>query len=242
MKKYTPYAIPMILWLLVIHTIFFFMSDKAINALTEEDGPIEWAGALALLTAGVLLFIVYYKDKRSNNFFLFKTRKNIFYLLLGLFFVLGFLEEISWGQRVFGFATPKAIAAANDQGEANLHNLRIFYSEEGVGRYLNSNKLLTLFCIAYCCLLPLMYTINTTVKKFLDKINLPIPPLFVSCLFVLSLIISHSVEPFVREVVSQPLIEIKETNSYLIFLLLSIWFLRTSAVSGLSSAEQITTS
>lgn len=33
------------------------------------------------------------------------------------------MEEISWGQRLFGWETPAAWAALNHQGETNLHNL-----------------------------------------------------------------------------------------------------------------------
>lgn len=32
-------------------------------------------------------------------------------------------EELSWGQRIFGWATPDSIAAINKQGETNLHNM-----------------------------------------------------------------------------------------------------------------------
>ena len=38
----------------------------------------------------------------------------------GAFFVAG--EEISWGQRVFGIATPEAVSEVNIQGELTLHN------------------------------------------------------------------------------------------------------------------------
>lgn len=32
------------------------------------------------------------------------------------------MEEISWGQRIFGWSTPQALKAHNYQQEANLHN------------------------------------------------------------------------------------------------------------------------
>ena len=32
-------------------------------------------------------------------------------------------EEISWGQWIFGWETPEAMEALNDQGETNLHNM-----------------------------------------------------------------------------------------------------------------------
>ena len=34
------------------------------------------------------------------------------------------MEEISWGQRIIGFATPEVLIDANSQGETTLHNLR----------------------------------------------------------------------------------------------------------------------
>jgi hypothetical protein len=57
-----------------------------------------------------------------------KHHKNLayifFFLGLGLFFIAG--EEISWGQRLFGIATPEDIKEINVQGEITVHNLNIF--------------------------------------------------------------------------------------------------------------------
>jgi hypothetical protein len=43
-------------------------------------------------------------------------------------FVIG-MEEISWGQRLFGFATPERLAEANWQAEFNFHNVQTDLSE-----------------------------------------------------------------------------------------------------------------
>lgn len=37
-------------------------------------------------------------------------------------------EELSWGQRLFGFATPEVVGRSNIQNEFNLHNLAFFQS------------------------------------------------------------------------------------------------------------------
>jgi len=42
---------------------------------------------------------------------------------LGAVFVIG--EEISWGQRILGFATPESLEDVNNQGETNIHNVGI---------------------------------------------------------------------------------------------------------------------
>lgn len=41
--------------------------------------------------------------------------------VLGCIYFLG--EEVSWGQHWFGWATPETLAAMNEQGETNLHNI-----------------------------------------------------------------------------------------------------------------------
>jgi hypothetical protein len=41
--------------------------------------------------------------------------------MVGMVFIAG--EEISWGQRLFGWVTPAELEAVNNQGESNLHNV-----------------------------------------------------------------------------------------------------------------------
>src|SRR5687768_11565645 len=76
------------------------------EALTQEDGLVEWATFVAFVAAGVLFW-----------------RKHWFFIGLSLFcfFVAG--EEISWAQRLFAFQPPEVFLEHNYQQEANLHNL-----------------------------------------------------------------------------------------------------------------------
>ncbi len=46
-------------------------------------------------------------------------------LALGTFFVAG--EEISWGQRIFGWRTPEALEVINAQQEISVHNIHGFH-------------------------------------------------------------------------------------------------------------------
>lgn len=46
-------------------------------------------------------------------------------LALGTFFIAG--EEISWGQRIFGWRTPEALEAINAQQEISVHNIHGFH-------------------------------------------------------------------------------------------------------------------
>lgn len=106
------------------------------HAMAAEDLALEWASALLIFTGG-LLFLAAAADG-------WKTGRNRIDLLLmlgfgGLFLLIA-MEEISWGQRVIGFATPEAMAEANWQDEFNFHNLQTDISE--LGYYAGASILL----------------------------------------------------------------------------------------------------
>lgn len=94
-----------------------FVYENAYHFGTKEDGFAEWLTALAyVITSGLALLVVRAAWSRSRIVaFAYGA------LVVGAFFVAG--EEVSWGQRLFGFAGPEELTSANLQGEANLHNL-----------------------------------------------------------------------------------------------------------------------
>ena len=75
---------------------------------------LEWATAYAWLAAGVLFARAAWKDKGA-------ARLVCLLLALAAFFAAG--EELSWGQRLFGFEPPELFLEENFQQELNLHNL-----------------------------------------------------------------------------------------------------------------------
>jgi hypothetical protein len=99
-----------------------------INFLTKEDGIVEYASAFFWLV-GIWLslrILVYRNLKRTL----------LIYILLFVC-IIGFGEELSWGQRIFNFETPAYIANVNKQGEVNIHNL---YFLSGGSRWLDFFK------------------------------------------------------------------------------------------------------
>ncbi len=66
--------------------------------------------------AGLLLFVTASADKG--------IRRGL-YMLGGLALLFGAGEEISWGQRLFGFATPEFLKTVNTQDEFNVHNINL---------------------------------------------------------------------------------------------------------------------
>lgn len=86
--------------------------------LVNEDGPMEWAQAVAWLAAAVLAAIVSWRLARDRR----RALAALWAILaVGCFLSAG--EEISWGQRIFGFETPERLEEANEQDEVTFHNL-----------------------------------------------------------------------------------------------------------------------
>ena len=94
------------------------VSRTAFRFLVAEDHLLEWAQFGLLLLAALFAVLASIR--------LFGRRETLAGLLLvtfgiGMILVAG--EEISWGQRIFGWGTPESLSAINNQGESNLHNV-----------------------------------------------------------------------------------------------------------------------
>lgn len=103
--------------LLFVISIFLMLNWAIFHdgAMYKEDGFFESATACMALLAGVVFLCL-----PGRNL---PWREKVTYVLLGVAFVLFAMEEISWGQRLFGWQTPEILERANIQKETNLHNL-----------------------------------------------------------------------------------------------------------------------
>lgn len=86
---------------------------------TREDGPVEWATVFALFVLVAVLARHLWADKDSR----LPRWVKVGAVALACLAVLAAGEEISWGQRVFGFSTGETMQRLNLQNETNLHNL-----------------------------------------------------------------------------------------------------------------------
>gem|GEM_PF-1073747 len=86
------------------------------------EGTMEKVSTLVLLMALMFVFTSIFYVNRVR--FPKSNKKKLFYILLvgsGILFLM-FGEEISWGQRIFGWESTGVFAAYNYQKETNLHN------------------------------------------------------------------------------------------------------------------------
>ena len=108
------------------------------EALIQEDSVVEYLTFALFLLTGVLLFFTAAAERSS-------WRRGV-YILGGIVLVFAAGEEISWGQRIFNFATPDFLIGVNERNEFNVHNIAYDVFD---GIYRNGALLLCLItCVA----------------------------------------------------------------------------------------------
>ena len=143
----------------VLMTILYFAAPDLAETLTVEDGAFENVTALLYLFAAIAFVVGARRGTSGRGWLLL--------LAAASFFVAG--EEISWGQRIIGFATPDAIADVNVQDEVNLHNI------EGI--HGNIRALAVLFVAAFCVLLPITERFVPEMSRLYSRWRIPVFPM-----------------------------------------------------------------
>ena len=132
----------------------------------QEDQPLEWSTFWGFMIAGAFFMRAAFLDRR-------KRPLPWFYAGLAAFCVLVAMEEISWGQRVFGYSPPRYFLENNYQLEFNLHNV--------MPTSLRKQTLSAIF-VLYGVALPLLDRIPMT-RRPLTKLGITGPPLALAPIF-----------------------------------------------------------
>ncbi|WP_018476958.1 hypothetical protein [Pontibacter roseus] len=157
----------------IVLAIYLSYTDGDLyHAYTTEDGYIEHATAFLLLLTS---FLCLNRALSATQ----RTPMAFFYLASALFF-FGFGEEISWGQRLLGFATPEGMQQVNEQQEFTLHNIQVY--DVSLNRLVFSLGLYT-GVFTYFLLFPILYRRKAWFRKQVHKIDLPIPTYVQSLLY-----------------------------------------------------------
>ena len=110
-----PYSL-LIVAVIPVAAVLHDQFASAYHLVTQEDGVVEWATFWAFVASFSLFSWAVARPGQS-------IWSRLYLLGLGLGCLLIALEEISWGQRIFGFRPPEAFLSGNFQQELNLHNL-----------------------------------------------------------------------------------------------------------------------
>jgi len=134
-------------------------------AATYEDLFGEWLQfyffAAAMIFSAALLFT--------------PSRYRLFFALLAAACFYVTMEEISWGQRIFGWSSPAFFRAHNIQGETNLHNFLVGPVRTGAKSLIE--YLLTAALLLYGVVYPALLHRENRAARWFDGKGLPAPPL-----------------------------------------------------------------
>lgn len=137
------------------------MGKPTYKWFTGEDGFAETLQVIFYTSTLIMALIAASRYWRSGE-------KLIGVLYLGLSGALIFMigEEISWGQRIFGWQTSESFAAINKQEETNLHNVY------GVG---STFKWIQMLVGAYGTIFPLLVWRWSRLQPYRDRLWAIIP-------------------------------------------------------------------
>jgi hypothetical protein len=166
-RRIKPLALLLLAPAFFIGLLFIVLSVVDVDRyerLIREDGPIESGSALLWFVAALVsltALVVLYRRRATHV-----DRVTYFvYAAAILFFIVAGGEEISWGQRFFGFQPPDEVLALNKQGEANVHNIG------SISVYANT---FFLFTLGVFLLLPIFVKKNPRVRDYMLRHGLPL--------------------------------------------------------------------
>ncbi len=218
--------------------MFFQGKDWIVNATLEDHFYENFSAIVFFLASGLFLYD-YITAKNDAG------KRNLFFLLFALAFFFAAGEEISWGQRIFHFATPAAMEGANAQGEFNLHNLGFIQHEHGLSgtlkSLLNFNRFFILFYIVYTILIPLANLYSARLRGLFARFRLPIVSTWFGFLFVLNEVICKAADTEIiqRLHFNSSVEEVKESLWALTVFLMGVYFLYEYAGQAASQRRKV---
>lgn len=159
----------LIIWVLALKYYYQYLSWM------QEDGPGEWITFYLFFFAGLLVLRTLIVQVREKAGWKIVVTCGLFIFCI---FVAG--EEISWGQRLFGFKPPNIFLESNFQQELNIHNF--FTKKRFAGFSLDTRFIISLICISYGVAGSIIAFI-WPFKKYKNSIKYTFPSVWLSPLF-----------------------------------------------------------
>ncbi len=228
-------AIPLVVLLLLILTVVIhvygitlvFTNQRTLWAWIREDGLVEWLTFVVLFLALGYAVVMRIACKRTTE----RKAARRFWLILAVLFLFGALEEISYGQRVFGIETPGFLVPYpsesednfyNRQSEINLHNLVIHHHDMNELLY---GKIVSAAVFLYLVVVPILYRRSARFRRCTDRWGVPVIQNYQLVVFLALAMLTYAVRPWYHKVT-----ELLELMGCFIFLIMIVHPLNEAAL------------
>lgn len=154
----------------------YFWNPPIFEAAIQEDGPVEYLTAFALLLMCVyIVFQVAFKGPISS-------KPLFFWGTFALLCSIGFGEEISWGQRLLGVESSEFFKQHNSQQETNFHNLN--WGALSVNKLLS--QVVSVGLVIYFFIFPIAVRRSKSLQQWVDQWTIPVPSVGHALLFLVA--------------------------------------------------------
>ena len=203
-------------WLAYVKLGPRLFSRETIFAINREDGVIEGGTVLCFLAASVGSAVLLFRSRS-------KARK-VFCGLLAFGFFMCAGEEMSWGQHLFGWKAPEAIAKVNVQAETNLHNLSGYFADHAfiAGTFF------------YGGVVPFLAARSSVWRRAFERFGLVVPSLGLAVGFILATLNQDFV---IYRLMGKPSLRIQEGRELLSALGYFLMILEAYRASRRAAAE-----
>jgi hypothetical protein len=215
----------------VMMVIYFILAystlgwgEKWAATLYPEDHYFENVGVISLFAASAISLYAYMRALKMRDITGSHRIKLFVYSALAMLYFFGAGEELSWGQRIFDIQMSPGLAQGNPQQELNIHNLAIVEQNP----YFNADNIFTVFWMGFAVAIPFVSLVWKRFKLFAEMLT-PIVHWGIGALFLINYGLAKVANLIFLSVYHnqtipfpQALQEVKESNSELLFVFLSL--------------------
>jgi len=151
-----------ITFIYIIHNIYE-NHERSDCVFLREDGIIEFSTAGFFFISSVLMILICKNTSITRS----SQRFKIFTILFAISFFIIAMEEISWGQRLFGWGTEGWFKSHNYQNETNIHNVGNAQINEFTFVYYYLS-------FVFGVIFPFLFQINHRFRNLVIKLDFPI--------------------------------------------------------------------
>jgi hypothetical protein len=151
-------------------------NEKTLMSFCREDALFEWSQAILLFMASIM-FLIHFISKSGEK----RDLVSYLSLFMAALCFFAFLEEISYGQRIFHLKTPYYFDRFNSHKEINVHNLPMFDNASEIVSFL--------FFVLWGIALPIILQIKKSWREYSDNRGLFVPPFLFALFNIIGLVI-----------------------------------------------------